>query len=31
LKWSQDESALRVEMPAERISDVGIALRVDFA
>ncbi len=31
LKWSQDESALRVEMPSEKISDVGIALRADFS
>ncbi len=31
LKWKQDESALRVEMPAEKISDIGITLKVEFA
>jgi alpha-L-fucosidase len=28
LKWKQDESALSVEMPAEKISDIGITLKV---
>jgi alpha-L-fucosidase len=31
LKWQQDESALRVEMPAEKISDIGITLKVALA
>jgi alpha-L-fucosidase len=31
LKWAQSDSALRVEMPAEKISDVGITLKVDLA
>jgi alpha-L-fucosidase len=31
LKWKQDEASLRVEMPAEKISDVGITLKVDLA
>jgi hypothetical protein len=31
LKWKQDEAALKVEMPAERISDVGITLKVELA
>ena len=30
LKWKQDETQLRVEMPAEKISDVGIALKVEL-
>jgi alpha-L-fucosidase len=31
LKWKQDEAGLRVEMPAEKISDVGITLKVELA
>jgi alpha-L-fucosidase len=31
LKWKQDESSLRVEMPPNKISDVGITLKVDLA
>jgi alpha-L-fucosidase len=31
LKWKQDESALRVEMPGEKISDIGITLKVALA
>jgi len=31
LKWKQDESALRVEMPAEKISEIGITLKVELA
>jgi alpha-L-fucosidase len=31
LKWKQDETCLKVEMPAEKISDVGITLKVDLA
>ena len=31
LKWKQDEASLRVEMPAEKISDIGITLKVELA
>jgi alpha-L-fucosidase len=31
LKWKQDESSLRVEMPAEKISEIGITLKVELA
>ena len=31
LKWKQDESSLRVEMLAEKLSDIGIALKVALA
>jgi alpha-L-fucosidase len=31
LKWKQDEAGLRVEMPAEKISDVAITLKVELA
>jgi alpha-L-fucosidase len=31
LKWKQDESSLRVEMPAEKLSDIGITLKVALA
>jgi alpha-L-fucosidase len=31
LKWRQDETSLRVEMPAEKISDIGITLKVVLA
>jgi alpha-L-fucosidase len=31
LKWKQDESALRVEMPAEQFSDIGVTLKVALA
>jgi alpha-L-fucosidase len=31
LKWKQDESALRVEMPTEKLSDIGITLKVALA
>ena len=30
LKWKQDEAGLRVEMPAEKISDVAITLKVEL-
>jgi alpha-L-fucosidase len=30
LKWKQDEAALKVEMPAEKISDIGITLKVEL-
>jgi alpha-L-fucosidase len=31
LKWKQDEAGLKVEMPAEKISDVAITLKVKLA
>ena len=31
LKWKQDETCLRVGMPAEKISDVAITLKVELA
>jgi alpha-L-fucosidase len=31
VKWAQNDAALRVEMPEEKLSDVGITLRVEFA
>ena len=31
LKWKQDDAALQVEMPAEKISDVAITLKVHLA
>jgi len=31
LKWKQSESSLRVEMPAEKFSDIGITLKVALA
>jgi alpha-L-fucosidase len=31
LKWKQDDAALKVEMPAEKISDIGITLKVELA
>jgi alpha-L-fucosidase len=31
LKWKQDESGLKVEMPAEKISDIGITLKIQTA
>jgi alpha-L-fucosidase len=31
INWKQDEAALRVQMPAEKISDVGITLKVELA
>jgi len=31
LKWKQDESSLKVEMPPEKISDIGITLKVSLA
>jgi alpha-L-fucosidase len=31
LKWKQDEGSLRVAMPAEKISDVAITLKVELA
>ena len=31
LKWKQDDVSLRVEMPAEKLSDIGITLKVELA
>ena len=31
LNWKQDDIALRVQMPAEKISDIGITLKVYLA
>jgi len=31
LKWKQDEAGLKVEMPAEKISDIGITLKAELA
>jgi alpha-L-fucosidase len=31
LNWKQDEAALKVQMPAEKISDIGITLKVELA
>jgi alpha-L-fucosidase len=31
LNWKQDEAALKVEMPAEKISDIGITLKIQLA
>jgi hypothetical protein len=31
LKWKQDDSALTVEMPAEKISDLAVTLKVELA
>jgi alpha-L-fucosidase len=31
LGWKQDEASLRVKMPAEKLSDIGITLKVEFA
>ena len=31
LNWKQDECGLKVEMPAEKISDIGITLKIQTA
>jgi hypothetical protein len=31
LDWKQDDAALKVQMPAEKISDIGITLKVELA
>jgi alpha-L-fucosidase len=31
LDWKQDDASLRVRMPAEKLSDIGITLKVDLA
>jgi alpha-L-fucosidase len=30
INWKQDEAGLRVQMPAEKVSDVGITLRIEL-
>ena len=31
VNWKQDDAALRVQMPAEKLSDIGITLKVELA
>jgi hypothetical protein len=31
VKWKQDDASLKVEMPDEKVSDVGITLKVELA
>ena len=31
LIWKQDDTALKIQMPAEKLSDIGITLKVDLA
>ena len=31
VKWKQDDAALTVEMPAEKISEIGITLKIELA
>jgi alpha-L-fucosidase len=31
VKWTQEDAALKVEMPEEKISDIGITLKVELA
>jgi hypothetical protein len=31
LDWKQDDASLKVQMPAEKISDIGITLKVLLA
>jgi hypothetical protein len=31
LDWKQDDAALKVKMPAEKLSEVGITLKVQLA
>ena len=31
VKWSQESGALKVQMPEEKISDIGITLKVELA
>ncbi len=31
LDWKQDDAALKVRMPAEKLSDIGITLKVALA
>jgi alpha-L-fucosidase len=30
INWKQDEAGLRVQMPAEKVSDVGITLKIEL-
>jgi hypothetical protein len=31
LDWKQDDAALKVQMPAQKLSDIGITLKVELA
>jgi hypothetical protein len=31
LNWKQDETALKVQIPAEKLSEIGITLKVELA
>jgi hypothetical protein len=31
VNWNQEDGALKVEMPAEKISEIGITLKVETA
>jgi alpha-L-fucosidase len=31
LKWTQDEAGLKIEMPAEKISEIGITVKAELA
>jgi alpha-L-fucosidase len=31
VNWKQEDGALKVQMPAEKISDIGVTLKVEFA
>jgi hypothetical protein len=31
LNWKQDDTALKVQMPSEKISELGITLKVELA
>jgi hypothetical protein len=31
LNWKQEDGALKVEMPADKLSDIGITLKVEMA
>jgi hypothetical protein len=31
VNWKQEDGALKVQMPAEKISDIGITLKVELA
>jgi hypothetical protein len=31
VSWKQEDAALKVRMPAEKLSDIGITLKVQFS
>ena len=31
VNWKQDDTALKVQMPAEKLSDIGLTLKVELA